>query len=82
MDRIRNRASPSVSAQARVETHAASYAPAVIANGNPVPAEVAAAAQGATIAAAPVQSPSASGYIDKDFSGYGDADDDFEFDID
>lgn len=72
----------SVAAQARTETHAASYAPAIIANGDPVPPAVAAAAQGATVAAAPVQSPSASGFIDKDFSGYGDAVDDFDFDID
>ena len=32
--------------------------------------------------AAPVTAPSASGYIDKDFSGFGAADDGFEFDID
>ena len=32
--------------------------------------------------AAPVVKPSASGYIDKDFSGYGAADDDIDVDID
>lgn len=45
-------------------------------------APVAPAAEAAKPTAAPVTAPSASGYIDKDFSGFGDADDDFEFDID
>ena len=59
----------SASAQARKVDNAASYA--AIASGAPEPA-----------APAAVVAPSASGYIDKDFSGYGDADDGFEFDID
>lgn len=60
-----------VNAQARSDAGAANYAPA-------------AAAVPAAEAAAPVAAvaPSASGYIDKDFSGYGDADAGFEFDID
>ena len=58
-------------AQARAEAVAATYAAPA-----PAPApEPVVAAQGATIAAAPI----ASG-IDKDFSGYGDVVDDFEFD--
>ncbi len=58
------------SAQARNDMNAASYEP--VANVSPMPTEQ----------AAPVVAPSASGYIDKDFSGYGDADAGFEFDID
>ena len=57
------------SAQARNDVNAASYAPT----------------PGATVASepiAPVTAPSASGFIDKDFSGYGDAATGFEFDID
>lgn len=67
----------SASAQARKDGNAASYA--AFANAAP-----AAAPAAATAAAAPVSAvaPSASGYIDKDFSGYGDADAGFEFDID
>ena len=57
-----------VSAQARNDVNAASYAP--VANVAPMTEPV-----------APV-APSASGYIDKDFSGFGAADDGFEFDID
>lgn len=61
-----------VSSQARNEANSANYpaTPAVpVAAESPVPAAAAVA-------------PSASGYIDKDFSGYGDADAGFEFDID
>jgi len=57
------------SAQARNDVNAASYAPT----------------PGVTVASepiAPVTAPSASGFIDKDFSGYGDAATGFEFDID
>lgn len=61
------------SAQVRNDMNAASYAPTA-APAAAVP-EVAAAAPAAAV-------PSASGYIDKDFSGYGAADDGFEFDID
>ena len=58
------------SAQARNDVNAASYAPAAnVAMDNPA---------GVTAAVAP----SASGFIDKDFSGYGDAATGFEFDID
>ena len=57
------------SAQARNDAGAANYAPA--AGAAPVAAEPVAAV-----------APAASGYIDKDFSGYGDADAGFEFDID
>ena len=63
----------SVSAQARKDVNAASYVS--FANAAPA-AETAASAPVAPVA------PSASGYIDKDFSGYGDADSGFEFDID
>ena len=59
-----------VSAQARNDVNAASYAP------------VANVAPAAEVAPAAAVAPSASGYIDKDFSGYGDADAGFEFDID
>ena len=63
------------SAQARNDANAASYVPA---------AGAAAAAPAAAAAAQPAVAvaPSASGYIDKDFSGFGAADDGFEFDID
>lgn len=62
-----------VASQARNEANAAAYAP----NGG-VPITTGSA----SAAPAPVsaQAPAASGYIDKDFSGYGAADDDFEFD--
>ncbi len=57
------------SAQARNDVNAASYAPTpgVTAAAEPI---------------APVTAPSASGFIDKDLSGYGDAATGFEFDID
>lgn len=58
-----------VSAQARNDVNAANYAPAAA----PVPE---AAAPAAAVA------PAASGYIDKDLSGFGDAATGFEFDID
>ena len=61
----------SVSAQTRKDVNAASYA--AIASAAP------AVEPQAPVAAV---APSASGYIDKDFSGYGDADAGFEFDID
>ena len=69
-------------AQVRSEANAAAYAPN---GGVPIASAasaVAAAPQGEpAAAAAPMTStPAASGYIDKDFSGYGAADDDFEFD--
>ena len=60
-----------VSAQARSESHAASYAPASAFGASTVSQP--------TQAATPV-SLSSTGFIDKDFSGYGDADDDFAFD--
>ena len=60
-----------VSAQARAEMNAGYYAPA------PEPAVTSASAP-MPVASAAV--PSASGYIDKDFSGYGAADSDFAFD--
>ncbi len=62
-----------VASQARNEANAAAYAP----NGG-VPITTGSA----SVAPAPAQAPApaASGYIDKDFSGYGAADDDFEFD--
>ena len=59
--------------QARNEANAAAYAP----NGG-----VPITSPAASVAPAPVHTtaPAASGYIDKDFSGYGAADADFEFD--
>lgn len=57
-------------AQARAEMNAGSYAPAA-----PEPQAAAPAAPAPAAA-----TPSASGYIDKDFSGFGAADADFEFD--
>ena len=61
-----------VSAQARVDANSAGYAAA--STGAPEPSYVPAAS------AAPAAVPS--GYVEKDFSGYGDAADDFSFDID
>ncbi|MBR3182437.1 MAG: DivIVA domain-containing protein [Eggerthellaceae bacterium] len=61
----------SVSAQTRKDVNPGNYAPV---------ASVAPAAEPQAPVAA--VEPSASGYIDKDFSGYGDADAGFEFDID
>lgn len=60
------------SAQARNDVNAASYAPAA----NVAPMAKPAAAPAAAVA------PAASGYIDKDLSGFGDAATGFEFDID
>ena len=60
-----------VASQSRVDANAAAYAPM-----GGVPAEPAAA----SAPAAQVVVPAASGFIDKDFSGYGAADADFEFD--
>ena len=60
------------SAQARNDVNAASYAPAA----NVAPMAEPAAAPAAAVA------PAASGYIDKDLSGFGDAATGFEFDID
>ncbi len=59
------------SAQARNDANAMGYAPAAAS----VPAAE-------PVAAAPVAAPAASSYVDKDFSGFGDADAGFEFDID
>ena len=60
----------SVTAQARAEMNAGLYAPAPEPQVAPAP-----------VAPAPAAAvPSASGYIDKDFSGFGAADADFEFD--
>jgi hypothetical protein len=59
-----------VTAQARAEMNAGLYAPAAEPQVAPAP-----------VAPAPAAAvPSASGYIDKDFSGFGAADADFEFD--
>ena len=55
-------------AQARSEANAAGYAPSGAFVREPV--------------STPAPAPSASGFIDKDFSGYGAADDGFEFDVD
>ena len=67
------------SAQARVDANASAYAPVApigAATSNPVDPS-------ATVAApTPIAAPSASGYIDKDLSGFGAADDDFLFDVD
>lgn len=62
-----------VASQARSEANAAAYAPN---GGVPITSPT------ASVAPAPVATaaPAASGYIDKDFSGYGAADADFEFD--
>lgn len=56
-----------VTAQARSEANAAGYAPSGAFVREPV---------------SQMPAPSASGFIDKDFSGYGAADDGFEFDVD
>ncbi len=61
-----------VTAQARAEANASAYAAPVAAQPAATAAPAAAAKQAAT--------PAASGYIDKDFSGYGAADSDFAFD--
>jgi len=61
-----------VAAQARAEMNAGSYAPAAAEPQPVTPAPMA--------APAPAAVPSASGYIDKDFSGFGAADADFAFD--
>ena len=63
-----------VATQARNDANAAAYAPLA---GMPAPAD-AKAVPAAT--PAPITAPSASGFIDKDFSGYGAADADFAFD--
>lgn len=61
-------------AQARVDANAAAYAvepaPAPSSYSVPVPAQ------------ASTPAPKTSGYVEKDFSGYGDAADDFTFDVD
>ena len=61
-----------VTAPARAEANASAYAAPVAAQPAATAAPAAAAKQAAT--------PAASGYIDKDFSGYGAADSDFAFD--
>ena len=68
------------SAQARADANADAYAPAapVVSVITSNPADPAAT----TAAPAPVVAPSASGFIDKDLSGFGAADDDFLFDVD
>lgn len=60
-----------VASQARADANASAYAPM---GGMPQAGPIASAA------VAPVAAPSASGFIDKDFSGYGAADSDFAFD--
>ena len=60
------------SAQARAEMNAGAYAPA--------PAAPAAAPEPYVAPTQAAVAPSASGFIDKDFSGYGAADAEFEFD--
>ena len=85
-------------AQARNEANAVSYAPleALTAAGShagartaqqrpvaiPVGADPMVGGVPAETMAAPVVKPSASGYIDKDFSGFGAADDDIDVDVD
>lgn len=65
------------SAQARADANAVGY------SGAPAEPELSyAAPASATAASAPVAAPVASGYVEKDFSGYGDTADDFSFDID
>jgi predicted phage gp36 major capsid-like protein len=63
-----------VTAQARAEANAAAYAPAASTSAP------AAAGQAAVVSPFSTAAPSVSGYIDKDFSGYGAADSDFAFD--
>ena len=69
------------SAQARADANVDGYAPA---QSSSVPSAPAAPVDlGATAATKPtVVEPSVSGYIDKDLSGFGAADDDFLFDVD
>ena len=64
-------------AQARADANAVGY------SGAPAEPEMSyLAPSSATAASAPVAAPAAGGYVEKDFSGYGDTADDFSFDID
>ncbi len=64
-----------VTAQARADANASSYAPSGAFVRETTPS-------GMPGSSTPVATPAASGFIDKDFSGYGAADDGFEFDVD
>ena len=64
-------------AQARADANAVGYSGA-----SAEPEMSYLAPSSATAASAPVAAPAASGYVEKDFSGYGDTADDFSFDID
>lgn len=69
------------SAQARMDANAVGYA-ASISAAEPEMSFIAPAPAAAPAAAAPAAAPASGGYVEKDFSGYGDAADDFSFDID